>query len=199
MIAWVWAAAAAHALLFDVISRRIVHPGRSTAACAAFSTAVVLGTALPIFVCARSDCTRGTLTISRAMAPWPWCVAFGLMLAATGLASRFAIRDMGCPRTGVAAMVALLCVGAAPDRGGTWTQAHMAAVALVSVCVCVLAVNADVDRGRVAHIRAHVVAGAAWAAFSISCVYRSGQTDFVRTMGMAAEMASFIHVGACLA
>lgn len=199
MISAVWSAAAAHTLLFDFISRRILHPERTTAAGAAFAAASIIGTALPIFVCSRSDCTVGTLTISHTLSPWPWCVAFGIALATTGFVSRVALRDFGCPRTGVASMVALTFVAAAPDRGGAWTQAHTAAVSLVAVCVCIFVLYAVADRGRIVLIRTHVVAGAAWAVLSTSCVYRSDQTDLVRAVGMAAEIASFMHMGACLA
>ena len=117
MILALWAAAAAHTLIFYIISYMIARPRHTTIAGSFFAALTVAGTALPILACGESGCTSGTLSISRTVSPLPWCVAFGVLLAMAGIAGVCALRGFGCPLIGAAALASLVWIGAA---GGRW-------------------------------------------------------------------------------
>lgn len=199
-----WLAAAAHVAAFSAAARRglAARPIRG----AAYAGCSAAASLLPVAACAvepdRCAPHTGSLSISIVVSRAPWCAMFAVALCGAAFGARRAMTRAGAPACGAAAMAGFAVIAAAPDAGAVLQWVHECALAATLVAGLVFAAHGVDGRrcglGRVALIRAHVVAGVAWGALATACVWHPQQTRATRMVAMLAETASFLHTAAAV-
>lgn len=196
-----WLAVAAHVGAFSAIVRCMTQPAPSDGW--PFAAATLCAAALPLAVCSLggTDCDAlDSLTVSRALAAAPWCALFAVTLMVAAAGARAALRAAGAPWCATAAFASLAALAASPDVGGSLSTLHAAALLGCAASAGAFAtcgiVAARVGGGRVALVRAHMAAAAAWSAVGVACVWREHAGPHVRMLGMLSEVAALLHVAA---
>lgn len=220
-----WFLAFAHVAIYAVICRSVVDwtrgvtplttlsvrpcnltPSAAAGNSSAFAFAVfgAAATAFPIILpCepgSRACEPAAALTLSRMVSDWPRYAIFGCFALATGIAGAAALAtNARSPRIGVLLLVSMAGIGASPDIGGGWSTAHTAFLSAIGACSILIALNAQASRSRLAIMRAHVAASAAFGVAAVYFAYRTDQSARTRSLSFSSEVASFLHACVSLA